>query len=297
MSSRVLEGRRILITGAGSGLGAAYADAAAAAGAAVLVNDIDEALASETANRIQAAGGHAVPFAADVSDWDSAGEIVERCLSELGGIDGLVNNAGILGLVRPIHEEQENARRTIEVNVLGVLFVGAHVARAMVAAGHGGAIVNATSGAQCGLVLQGTYSASKGAVASYTYSWSRDLEEHDIRVNAIAPNSPTAQLESLIEQLGYNPEVNHTAYPSKEDNAAVVVYLLSDRSAKLNGQVVRVQHEAINLMSHPMIIDPRVEMEAWTVDTVARAFDDGLAEQLQPVGVAAAAVQPGAVIV
>jgi NAD(P)-dependent dehydrogenase (short-subunit alcohol dehydrogenase family) len=296
MSSRVLDGRRVVVTGAGIGLGAAYAEAAAAAGAAVLANDIDAGLAAATAERITANGGRAVPFAADVAEWDGARAIIEHCVSELGGIDGLVNNAGILGLVRPIHEEQASARRTIDVNVTGTLYVAAHAARAMVSAGTRGAIVNVSSGAQCGLHLQGTYSASKGAVASYTYSWARDLDEHNIRVNAMAPNAYTNQHDELIEQLGYNPEKHHTAYASREDNAAVVIYLLSNASEKVNGQVVRVQHDALTLMSHPLIIQPYAPVSEWSVESVAEAFDNGLADQLQPVGVAAAGVLPEAVI-
>lgn len=292
-----LEDKRVVVTGAGMGLGAAYAEAAAAAGAIVVVNDVDLGLAAATMKRIEAVGGRAAAFAADVSDWDGAGAVVDHCVREFGGIDGLVNNAGILGRVRPIFEEQADARRAIEINVLGTLYVAAHAAREMVAAGAGGAIVNVSSGAQCGLLMQGTYCASKGAVASYTYTWARDLEEHNIRVNAIAPNAYTAQHDQLIEQVGYNPEANHSAYPSREDNAAVVVYLLSDESEKVNGQVVRVQHGAINLMSQPMIIHPDVSMEEWSVESVAAAFDDGLGEQLQPIGMKVGEVRPLRVVV
>jgi NAD(P)-dependent dehydrogenase (short-subunit alcohol dehydrogenase family) len=297
VSSRTLDGKRVVVTGAGLGLGAAYAEAAAAAGATVLVNDVDVELAVATVERIAAAGGGAAAFVADVSDWDGAGAIVDHCVREFGGIDGLVNNAGILGRVRPIFEEQRDARRAIEINVVGTLYVAAHAAREMVTAGVGGSIVNVSSGAQCGLLMQGTYSASKGAVASYTYSWARDLEEHNIRVNAIAPNAYTAQHDQLIEQLGYNPETNHSAYPSREDNAAVVVYLLSDDSDRVNGQVVRVQHGAINLMSQPMIIHPGVEIDEWSPESVAEAFNDGLGEQLQPIGMKVGEVRPLRVLV
>lgn len=296
MADRALHDRRIVITGAGRGLGAAYAEMAAELGAAVVVNDVDPDLAEATAQRIRSTGGRALAHPADVSDWDDAGTIVAACVREYGGIDALVNNAGIVGLVRPIHEEREDARPTIDVNVLGVLYVGAHAARAMVDAGAGGVIVNATSGAQMGLQYQGTYSASKAAVATFTYSWARDLEEHGIRVNAIAPNTPTAQLESIIEQLGYNPEANHTEYPSKEDNAAVVMYLLSDASRQLNGQVVRVQHGHINVMSHPLIMEPLVAVEEFSLESVADAFEHELNGQLQPVGVATATVQAGSLL-
>jgi NAD(P)-dependent dehydrogenase (short-subunit alcohol dehydrogenase family) len=288
MSDDALAGRRVIVTGAGSGLGAAYAQAAAAAGAAILVNDLDPNLASATSARITEAGGRAVPFAADVADWDGARSIVAACISELGGVDGLVNNAGILGRLRPMTEETEEVvRRVIDVNVLGVLFVGIHAARAMVDGG-GGAIVNVTSGNQCGHALLSTYGASKGAVASFTYAWAADLAEHGIRVNAISPNAHTGQINEVIEQLGYNPEERE--YPAKEDNAAVVCFLLSDASRKLNGQVVRVDHGYVSVMSHPLVAAPRIPLEAWTIDTVANAVTDRLADNLQLLGVAIADV-------
>lgn len=138
MGSGLLAGRRILITGAAQGLGRAYADAAVEAGAAVVVTDVDAGGVEETAARIVARGGRAVALVADVTDWDAAGGIVEACVRELGGIDGLVNNAGVLGFVRPIHEERADARRALDINVVGVLNVGAHAARAMVEAGRAG---------------------------------------------------------------------------------------------------------------------------------------------------------------
>ena len=290
MTSGPLAGRRVVVTGAGMGLGAAYAEAVAAAGAAVLVNDLDPELATATAERVTVSGGRAVAHAADVADWDAARGIAERCVAEFGGIDGLVNNAGILGRLRPIYDETENvARRVFDVNVLGTLFVGVHAARAMVDAKAGGAIVNVSSGNQCGHALHSTYGASKGAVSSLTYAWAVDLAEHGIRVNAISPNAFTNQIEEEIEQLGHNPEDRD--YPSRDDNAAVVTFLLSDASERLNGQIVRVDHGHVSVMAHPLVAAPRVAIKEWSIDALAKAFEDGLADQLQPLGIATAEVR------
>ena len=286
MSNDALAGRRVLVTGAGMGLGAAYAEAAAAAGAAVLVNDLDPQLACGTAERITASGGRAVPFAADVGDWDAAADMVAACVSEFDGIDGLVNNAGIVGRLRPMFEETEDvARRVFHVNAFGTLFPGIHAARAMVRGG-GGAIVNVSSGNQCGHALLSTYGATKGAAASFTYAWAADLAEHNIRVNAISPNAHTSQIDGVIEQLGYNPEERE--YPAREDNAAVVCFLLSDASRELNGQIVRVDHGYVSIMAHPLVTEPRVALGQWTIDSVAEAVTR--AGGLQPLGVAIANV-------
>jgi NAD(P)-dependent dehydrogenase (short-subunit alcohol dehydrogenase family) len=291
MLDRLLEGRRIVVTGAGMGLGAAYAAALAQAGASVLVNDLRDDLGAATVERIIGAGGNAVAHAADVSDWHAAGTTVAACIDAFGGIDGLVNNAGILGRLRPIYAEEADNARIIEVNVLGTMYPTAHATRAMVAAGSRGSIVNACSGNQCGHELVSTYGASKGAVASYTYAWARELAPYGIRVNAISPNADTAQHDQIVEQLGYDPEAHLPVEPPLEDNAALVTYLLSDRSAELNGQVVRVSPGLVSIMSHPAVVAPGAELAEWTVDSLASAFENGLAGCLQPPGIATADVK------
>jgi NAD(P)-dependent dehydrogenase (short-subunit alcohol dehydrogenase family) len=295
MTSKPLDDMRVVVTGAGSGLGAAYAEAAAAAGAAIVVNDLDARLATATADRITAAGGRAVPFAADVSDWSSAQALVNCCITAFSGIDGLVNNAGVVGRLRTMLEETEEVlRKILDVNVLGSMFVGVHAARAMVAGGTGGSIVNVSSGNQCGHRLLAAYGASKGAASSLTYAWAVELAEHGIRVNAISPNAHTDMIDDVIAQLGYNPE--ERLYPTKEDNAAVVTYLLSEDSARLNGQIVRVDHGYVSLMTHPMVSRPRVPMNEWSVATLGRVFDDELHDCVQPLGIATAEVRQVSVL-
>lgn len=287
------ERRTIAVTGTSRGIGAAIAIELARRGFTVgcLVRNGKRPDEAEAALH-----DRLVPIACDVTDETALKAAFKALAETTGGIDGLVNNAGVLGFVRPIHEERADARRALDINVVGVLNVGAHAARAMVEAGRGGTIVNVSSGAQCGLYHQGTYSASKAAVATYTYSWARDLEEHGIRVNAISPNAHTAQHDQLVAQVGHNPEVHLTSLPSREDCAAVVVWLLSDLSAAVNGQVARVQADALTLMSHPLILAQKGAVERFTPETVAAAFERDLAAHVQPVGVAFAEVQPGPVI-
>jgi NAD(P)-dependent dehydrogenase (short-subunit alcohol dehydrogenase family) len=156
----------------------------------------------------------------------------------------------------------------------------------MVAAGSGGTIVNVSSGNQCGHKDLVTYGATKGAVSTLTYGWARELEEHGIRVNAISPNAHTGQIDQAIAHYGHNPE--HAVLPEPADNAAIVTYLLSDLSHKLNGQIVRLEHGFLNVMGHPVAVHPRVAMGEWTVETVAWAFADTLDEHLQPAGLSEA---------
>ena len=157
-----------------------------------------------------------------------------------------------------LEETEQESRWMVEVNVLGTIFIATHAARAMVAAGTRGTIVNVSSGNQAGHSYHATYGATKGAVSTLTYAWARDLDEHGITVNAISPNAPTGQVQKLIATFGRNTE--HAVLPEPEDNAAVVVFLLSDRARHLNGQIVRLEHGRLNVMGHPVAVHPRVEM-------------------------------------
>lgn len=283
----VLAGRRVIVTGAGSGLGAAYAKAAATAGAAVLVNDLDAGLADATAAAITERGGTAVAAPGNVADWAATESVVGACVDAFGGIDGLVNNAGILGQIRPVVDETEDVvRKVVDVNFLGTVFPTIHAARAMVAAGSGGAIVNVSSGNQCGHAGFSIYGASKGAVSSLTYAWARELGEHGIRVNAISPNAHTGQIDQVLAQLGHG---EHAEYPAPEDNAVVVVYLLSDGSAALNGQIVRVDTGRVSVVAHPLVAAPRVPIE-FSVERLGCVFQDELSGHAQPLGISIAEV-------
>ncbi|NDH53922.1 MAG: SDR family NAD(P)-dependent oxidoreductase [Betaproteobacteria bacterium] len=181
-----LEGQAVVITGAARGLGAAYARLAAAEGARVVVNDIDAAGAEAVAAQICSAGGEACASGANIARWDHAAALVQLCVDRYGAIDGLVNNAALFRMARPEEEEAEAVRALIEVNVLGTLHCGVHALRHMLLRRRG-SIVNITSGAQAGSSLQGAYGASKGAVASLTYSWALDCAASGVRVNAFAP--------------------------------------------------------------------------------------------------------------
>ncbi len=288
MPEQHLLGRRVVVTGAGAGLGATYARTIAAEGAAVVVNDLDPDAAERVATQIRAQGAEAVAFAADVADWDASAALIDTCIERFGSIDGLVNNAGIIGQVGSMLDtDPAKAEAAFRVNVQGTIGPSVHAARAMVAGG-GGAIVNVSSGNQCGHLGFATYGASKGAVSSLTYAWAAELGQKGVRVNAISPNAHTKMIEDLTAQLGENPEERE--YPSESDNAAVVVFLLSTRAAHLNGQVIRVDKGLVSVTSHPVVVEPRVSID-YSPARVAAVFEGELRDSLQPVGISIAAVK------
>ncbi|GAB3483554.1 SDR family NAD(P)-dependent oxidoreductase [Amycolatopsis cihanbeyliensis] len=144
----LLDGKAVLITGAGRGLGRAYA-LHAAAGAAVLVNDVREDLAEEVAGQIREAGGRAVGEGGSVADPERATPLVEKCVARFGALDGLVNNAAVGHHLPPWQDDPARIRILIEVNVLGSMYCGTAAARVMHARGSG-VIVNVGSGSMLG---------------------------------------------------------------------------------------------------------------------------------------------------
>jgi len=273
----VLDGKAVIVTGAGHGLGRAFALDAGAQGASVVVNDIDADAAEKVVTEIAESGGQAVAFVGSVADWQRAAELVATCLKEYGAVDGLVNNAGVLNLTAPWTETEESIRRVVEVNLLGALFVGTHAVRAMVDQ-RSGSVVNITSSAQLGLSTMGTYGATKGALASLTYSWSVDLGDHFVRVNAYAPVARTAMADMS--------PVLPPDIPDPADNAAIVTYLLSDRSDGITGQVIQRRGNRLVVLAHPRLTEHGAGADAWTVDAVLERFDPVLRQNQEPVGYA-----------
>jgi NAD(P)-dependent dehydrogenase (short-subunit alcohol dehydrogenase family) len=285
--SEMLKSKAIVITGAGRGVGEAYASAAARHGAAVVVNDIDEVEAAAVVASIERNGGRAIAHVADVSSWDEAAGLIERCVAEFGRIDGLVNNAGIIKAGRPEDLTADHYRSMMEVNVLGTCYCGTHAIRQMLVQ-RSGVIVNVTSGAQAGTSLLAAYGATKGAVASLTYSWAIDLAESGIRVNAISPMAATRMYNSsLRSDAPVSDEV-----PTPESNAGVMTFLLSDASAAIHGQIVRIDGGRLSLMNHPAILEPVLVREQWTAEDVATAFARELGNR--PVTLGLATVSQGA---
>ncbi len=274
-----LGGRAVVVTGAGRGLGEAFATHAARAGAAVVVNDVDAGLAERTAANITAHGGTAVASGHSVADPAQARAIVELCVSEFGAVDGLVNNAGVNYEAPPWADDPARVRELVETNVLGVLYVGMAAAEHMVERDRGGSIVNIASGALLGQRKLGAYAASKGAVASLTYSWALDLEEAGVRVNAVCPLAHTRMVWKSERSLRNCPPERT---PSRV--APLVTYLLADASAGITGQLLRCDGSDLHVLAQPAFKEPILCRPEWDSDSVRRAFDEVFAAHLEPYG-------------
>jgi NAD(P)-dependent dehydrogenase (short-subunit alcohol dehydrogenase family) len=230
-------------------------------------------------------GGRAIAVTASVAEWDGAATVVDRCVDEFGRIDGLVNNAGIQLLGSPWQAEEHELRRMVEINVLGTMFCGVLALRKMAAQGFG-AIVNVTSGAHMGLRSMGAYGATKGAVASLTYCWANDLAGTGVRVNAVSPLAGTRLAEEYQDFLGLSAEEKEQRMqrtPSPASNAPTVIYLLSDLAADVAGQIVRVDHSAVSIISRPAVLSPSATPGP-DLEAVATAVKDQLSTRRMPLG-------------
>lgn len=234
-----------LITGAQQGIGRACALAFAAAGHGVAINWLDDVRAAEAvAEAVRARGRRAALVQGDVGTAAGCAAIVQGALEALGRIDVLVNNAGIFPRAAFLDMTEAEWDRVLDVNLKGSAFCAQAAARAMVAAGRKGAIVNLASSAVRGTPVGVHYSASKNGVIGITRSMALALAPYGIRVNAIAPGlTDTAQprhghTEEELQALGRALPLSRLGRP--EDIAAMAVFLASEDAAWITGQVYHV---------------------------------------------------------
>ena len=205
--------------GGGRRAWAADAKHAAALGAKVVVNDIDPEAAQATVAAIEAAGGDAIAEPGDVSAWAFAETLVQSCMKAHGTLTGFVNNAGILGPARMEEATEGDIRRMMEINYIGTAACAQAAARQLRAIGKGGSIVNVASGSHAGDIALGGYGATKGAVASLTYSWAMELRGTGIRMNAVSPLADTAmaaQNAHLMSLQAESRDVHYASMPPAE---------------------------------------------------------------------------------
>jgi meso-butanediol dehydrogenase/(S,S)-butanediol dehydrogenase/diacetyl reductase len=248
-------GRAVIVTGGARGIGAGIARGLAAEGASVVVADVNEGQADETARAIVADGGAALAVGVDVADRAQVQGLIRRTVDAFGRLDVLFNNAGISRPEAFLDITEDSFRRIMEVNGLGVLIGMQEAVRQFTGQGSGGKIVNtASSAARQGVPDFAHYCASKAAVVSLTQAGARSFAGLGVTVNAFAPgvvNTPLwDDLDRVLAERDNKAEgqpmaefsegilVGRPATP--EDIAPVALFLASADSDYITGQVVMV---------------------------------------------------------
>ena len=218
----LLDGRVVIVTGAGRGIGRAHALAFAAEGAHVVVNDIGvgarritrgpvAARPRSVVDEIIAAGGEAVANGSDVADWDQAAALIQTAVDTFGGLDVLVNNAGIVRDRMFVNTSEDEFDAVIAVHLKGHFATMRHAAaywRAESKAGEAvdARIINTSSGAGLqGSVGQGNYSAAKAGIAAMTLVAAAEMGRYGVTVNAIAPSARTRMTETVFADMMAHP--------------------------------------------------------------------------------------------
>jgi NAD(P)-dependent dehydrogenase (short-subunit alcohol dehydrogenase family) len=235
---RRLDGRRAIVTGAGRGIGAEIARTFAREGARVAV--VDRARAEAVAAEIEG-----LAFEADLADATSTRDVIETAVGSLGGIDLLVNNAGIFEIVPLLEITPDDWDATFAVNTRAMLIATQVAAARMIKDATGGSIVNmASMGGKLGAPGQAHYAASKAAVISLTQVAAQELGPHHIRVNAICPGYVLTEMgaatrtQDQIESWCAKSPLGRLAQPS--DVANMALFLASSESDYCTGQAFNV---------------------------------------------------------
>jgi len=273
---QICKNRVVIITGAGGGLGRAYALAFAAEGAKVVVNDINREAALAVVDAIESQGGRAVANSNDITRYDDAALIVRQAIETFGGLDVVVNNAGICRdrMFTSLSESDWDA--VMAVHLKGHFCISSHAARywrEQVKAGQpvSARIINTSSGAGLqGSIGQSNYAAAKAGIAALTLVQAAELGRYGITVNALAPAARTGMTEGVFADVMKKPEEGFD-YFAPENVAPLVVWLGSQESGAVNGQMFEVEGGKLSI-ADGWRRGPELDRQGrWAVDEVGGA--------------------------
>lgn len=268
-----LEGKAVVVTGGGGGIGKACALACASEGASVVVADIGVGLAGEdprsevaesVVSEIEALGGKAVAVAESVATMAGGERIVSTCVESFGRIDGVVAVAGILRERMLFNMAEDEWDAVIATHLKGHFTVFRHAASVM-REQRAGSLVGFTSGAFAGSVAQANYSAAKGGIVSLVRSAAAGLYRYGVTANAIAPVART--------RMSANVPMDLAEMGDPEDVAPMVVFLLSERARHVTGQVYTVVGPKIAVWNQPVEVRAVYAEGRWSPEQIAERLD------------------------
>lgn len=291
-----LDGKVALVTGAGRGLGLAFAKALANAGAAVVINDIDQAAAEEAAAEIQSAGGRAAAEVCPVGTADAADRLVAAAVGHFGRLDILCANAGNLRDRVLWNLTDEDFDSVIETHLRGTFTCARSAVRQMRLQGEGGRVVLIASPAgQRGNPGQTAYAAAKAGIASFARTWSMECSRSNITVNAIVPVAFTRMVATMPAYAPYAELVERgERLPDSlrkgeglgvpEDVAPLLVFLASEQASQVTGQCIGLGGDRLSLWSHPQETVTAFSDGGWTAEEIAAAWGSTVGAKPESVG-------------
>lgn len=243
------EDKTVIVTGGGGGIGGATCQRLANEGARVAVYDIDEEAATKTVSSIEATGGHAMAFVADLADYEAAGQAIKDTEAALGPIAVLVNNAGWDKFTPFIKSKPEFWQHLIGINLMTNLNMTHQVLPRMIEHGYGRIVNIASDAARVGSSGEAVYAACKGGIVSLTKTLAREHSRHGITFNVICPGvTETGLLQDFMESAG-DPEKLKVAFTraipmgrlgQPDDLHGAIAFMGSDDAAFVTGQVISV---------------------------------------------------------
>lgn len=294
----ICDGRVVVITGAGRGLGRAHALAFAAEGASVVVNDLGASLSGEGVDKgpaeqvvaeIEAMGGKAVVNGDDVSDWDGAGQMIRQAIDTFGGLDTVVCNAGIVRDRMIVNMSVDEWDAVMKVHLRGMFCPVRHAIdywRAESKAGkqREARIVTTSSGAGLfGSVSQGNYSAAKAGIAAFTIVAAAELGRYGIKANGIAPSARSRMTEEAFAEMMAKPESGFDAMAP--ENVSPVVVWLGSGLCDVSGRMFETQGGELSVADgwqHGAVFDKGAKIEPAEVGAIVA---DLIREAPQPAAV------------
>lgn len=269
----MLEGKVVVVTGAGRGIGRDIALAMAREGAKVVVNDLGVRLdgtaegenpADTVVREIQAAGGEAVASLESVAEWSSAQKIVATALDTFGRIDSVVNNAGILRDIIFHKMEVEDWEVVIQVILNGAFYVSRAAIPHFRKQESGNFVHMISASGLAGNFGQAAYSAAKAGMVGLSKSIAIDAERFNVRSNCVAPSAWTRMTSSIPSTEDNLARIEQRKQVTPDKNAPLVVYLASEAASGVNGQIFATRKNEIFLMSQSRPIRSIHRSEGWT---------------------------------
>lgn len=290
-----LTGRRAVVTGASRGLGRAYALAMAAEGARVVVNGTTADLVASVVDEVNVAGGEALGCVASVASYGDAESVVATCVDAWGGVDIVVNNAGVVIEKMMFNMDEGQFRASLDIDCFGTFAVSRFAVRDMRGRGWGRIVNVGDVSAQTGLLGGTGVAAAKGAIHAMTYTWGSELARWGITTNCIIPEAYTRLHDPLYKKAievaaargdGPVPTMDEliARADQPEEITPFLVYLVGDDADWLTGQVFTLKRTRIALWSHAAEKASIVDPDGFTLDGLRAAIPDAFRGEVEPVG-------------